>query len=70
MKNNLAVIGTTGFDEEIVSPKKYLKFSEEQRRDILEVKPLVKPLGSCNLEHDDFVAFHIKWKTPRYNVSF
>ena len=57
-------------DEEIVSLKEYLKFSEEQRRDIIEVKPLVKPLGCCDIERDDFAGFRVKWKTPHYRIEW
>jgi len=55
--------------EEELTPKAYLNLTEEQKRDILKATPLIKKLGS-NLYKTDFVSMMVRWKTPKYKVTF
>lgn len=63
------VIDMEKMDTEVISPKKYLGLTPEQRRDISRAVPIVKPFG-IKLEDSDFVAIAVKWKTPKYKVKF
>ena len=67
--NSSTVIEMERLDEEIISPEAYLKLTQEQRRNILKVNPLVKRLGSSDVEDSTFAALRIKWKSPRYTVK-
>ncbi len=62
------VIEMGRLNEEIVSPESYLKLTYEQRRGILKVTPLVKRLGTTDLEDSSFTSLLIKWKNPRYKA--
>lgn len=63
-----SVIEMERMDEEIVSPEAFLSFSQEQRREILHIKPLVKHLGVSDIDDPSFAALLIKWKNPKYEV--
>lgn len=64
-----SVIEMERMDEEIVSPETFLNFSDEQRRDILRVKPLVNHLGVTDIEDPCFVALLVKWNRPKYETK-
>ncbi|MBF0466749.1 MAG: hypothetical protein HQK88_16665 [Nitrospirae bacterium] len=56
-------------NEEIISPEKYLNLTAEERRNIIKISPIVKKLGSCDIDDSLFAAIRIKWKTPRYTIK-
>ena len=64
-----SVIEMERMDEEIVSPETFLNFSDEQRRDILRIKPLVKHLGVTDIDDPCFAALLVKWNRPKYEAK-
>lgn len=64
-----SVIEMERMDEEVVSPEKFLSFSDEQRRDILRIKPLVKHLGASDIDDPCFAALLVKWSRPKYEAK-
>lgn len=65
-----SVIEMERLDEEIVSPEEFLKFTPEQKHNILRVKPVVKSLELSDIDDPCFAGLQIKWKIPRYEVKW
>lgn len=55
-------------DEEVLSPSEYLNLSPEEIKDIRELRPVVRPLGSTSLSDSSFVSFLVKWNHPKYQA--
>lgn len=69
MSKKPTIIEMERMDESIISPAAFLALSESDRRDIDKISPVVKDLGSCGMGDTSFVAFRVRWKTPRYRVN-
>lgn len=70
MKAHETVIDMTKMDEDFMSLEDFLQLPNEQRRDIARATPFVRRLGSIGIDNPDFVSMVVKWKIPRYRVSF
>ena len=57
------------FNKETLTPGAFLRLTQEQKNNIKDVVPVVKPLGSCSLRDTSFVSMRITLKNPVYKVK-
>jgi hypothetical protein len=64
-----SIIDMERFDEEVLSPEEYLNLTPEERHCIVRARPLVKHLGSTDIDDTSFASLLVKWKNPRYKAK-
>lgn len=66
----MEIIDMKKLDQEVITPERFLKLTEEEKHNIKSTKIVVNVNAFDDLSNPDFGGILIQWNNPKYVAKF